>query len=148
MLPFSTPWKHQKTLRFSDVFRGAEKGCIRNEWVKLQWQSGQSCNSFKANLGNNRTMYEIFSDLTITTPEQHHWEALLTSFNIKIELYGTKTKSKNFFTPFWNALKCYESFWHRSISFCCCCCCCCFNFEHALKFDLVIFIIFKQVISS
>ena len=25
MHPFSTPWKHQKTLRFSDVFRGRER---------------------------------------------------------------------------------------------------------------------------
>ena len=33
--PFSTPWKHRKTLRFSDVFReGVEKGCIGNEWAK------------------------------------------------------------------------------------------------------------------
>ena len=34
MHPFSTPWKHQKTLRFFDVFQGVEKGCIGNEWVK------------------------------------------------------------------------------------------------------------------
>ena len=34
MHPFSKPWKHQKTLRFSDVFRGAEKGCIGKKWVK------------------------------------------------------------------------------------------------------------------
>ena len=37
MHPFSTPWKHQKTLWFSDVFFlwgvGVEKGCIGNEWV-------------------------------------------------------------------------------------------------------------------
>ena len=33
MHPFSVPWKHQKTLRFSDVFREVEKGCIGNEWV-------------------------------------------------------------------------------------------------------------------
>ena len=33
MHPFSTPWKHQKTLRFY-CFQGVEKGCIGNEWVK------------------------------------------------------------------------------------------------------------------
>ena len=33
MHPFFTPCK-QKTVRFSDVFRGVEKGCIGNEWVK------------------------------------------------------------------------------------------------------------------
>ena len=30
MHPFSIPWKHQKTV----VFRGVEKGSIRNEWVE------------------------------------------------------------------------------------------------------------------
>ena len=30
--PFYTLWKHQKTVRFSHVFRGVEKGCIRKEW--------------------------------------------------------------------------------------------------------------------
>ena len=35
MHPFSTPWKHQKTERFSDIFRGVEKGCIGNEWVNV-----------------------------------------------------------------------------------------------------------------
>ena len=28
------PWKHQQTLRFSDVFWGVEKACIGNNWVK------------------------------------------------------------------------------------------------------------------
>ena len=28
MHPFSTPWKHQKTLRFSDVFRRQRKGAL------------------------------------------------------------------------------------------------------------------------
>ena len=32
MHPFPTPWKHQKTVR---CFQGVEKGCIGNEWVKL-----------------------------------------------------------------------------------------------------------------
>ena len=35
ILPFPTPWKHQKALRFSDVFRGVKKGCIGNKWVKV-----------------------------------------------------------------------------------------------------------------
>ena len=35
MYPFSTPWKHQKTLRFFLCFQGVEKACIGNEWVKL-----------------------------------------------------------------------------------------------------------------
>ena len=39
--PFSTPWKHQNTSRFSDVFRGVEKGCIGDKWVNLfkKWES-------------------------------------------------------------------------------------------------------------
>ena len=28
MYPFSTPWKHQKTVRFSDVFRGKRRGTL------------------------------------------------------------------------------------------------------------------------
>ena len=34
MHPFSTPQKHQKTVRFSDIFRGVVKGYILNECVK------------------------------------------------------------------------------------------------------------------
>ena len=35
MHPFSTPWKHQKTLPYLILyFQREEKGCIGNEWVK------------------------------------------------------------------------------------------------------------------
>ena len=35
MHPFSTPWKHQKTLPYLILcFERVEKGCIGNEWVK------------------------------------------------------------------------------------------------------------------
>ena len=39
--PFSTPWKHQNTLRFSDVSSGVEKGCLGDKWVNLfkKWES-------------------------------------------------------------------------------------------------------------
>ena len=35
MHPFSTPWKHRKTLTITvfSCFQGEEKGCIGNEWV-------------------------------------------------------------------------------------------------------------------
>ena len=33
--PFSTPWKHQKTVRFSDVFREARKGALGRLASKL-----------------------------------------------------------------------------------------------------------------
>ena len=33
MHPFSIPLKHQKTVRFYDIFGGIEKGCIGNKWV-------------------------------------------------------------------------------------------------------------------
>ena len=36
MHSFSTPGKYQKTLRFSDVFRGLEKRFIGNKWVKAE----------------------------------------------------------------------------------------------------------------
>ena len=34
MHPFSTPWKHQKTLRFSNVFRGYRKGALETNELK------------------------------------------------------------------------------------------------------------------
>ena len=33
--PFSTPWKHQNTLLFSDVFRGYRKGALRTNGLKF-----------------------------------------------------------------------------------------------------------------
>ena len=36
MHPFSTPWKHQKTVEFAGVFKGEEKGCIRNKSAKMK----------------------------------------------------------------------------------------------------------------
>ena len=39
MHPFSTPWKHQKTLRFFWYFQWLEKGCIGNEWIKIKFLS-------------------------------------------------------------------------------------------------------------
>ena len=35
MHPFSAPRKHSKTLWFSDVFKGVEKVCIENEWIRF-----------------------------------------------------------------------------------------------------------------
>ena len=34
MHPFSTPWKHQKTFRFSDVFRGYWQGALGTNGLK------------------------------------------------------------------------------------------------------------------
>ena len=34
MHPLSTPWKHQKTFRFSDVFRGYRKGALGTNGLK------------------------------------------------------------------------------------------------------------------
>ena len=34
MHPFSTPWKHQKTVRFSDVFRRQRKGALGTNRLK------------------------------------------------------------------------------------------------------------------
>ena len=56
MYPFSTPWKLEKTVRFSDVFRGKRKGALgTNTLIKnetkiyymdtLQWKNwGQDFN--------------------------------------------------------------------------------------------------------
>ena len=35
MHPFSSPWRHHKTLWFS--FSGVEKGCTGNEWIQESW---------------------------------------------------------------------------------------------------------------
>ena len=35
MHPFSTPWKHQKTVRFSDVFWGQRKGALGTDELIL-----------------------------------------------------------------------------------------------------------------
>ena len=34
---FSTPWKHQKTIRFSDVFRGEKKGALGTNGLTHLW---------------------------------------------------------------------------------------------------------------
>ena len=39
MHSFSTTWKHRKTARFCDVFRGVEEGCIGNKWVRIKSNS-------------------------------------------------------------------------------------------------------------
>ena len=36
MHPFSSPWKHQKTVGFSDIFRGKRK-CTAKKWVKWRY---------------------------------------------------------------------------------------------------------------
>ena len=35
MHPFSTPWKHQKTLQFSDVFRRQRKGALGANGLRI-----------------------------------------------------------------------------------------------------------------
>ena len=35
MFPFGTPWKHQKTLRLSDVFRGSLKGILAQYGLRM-----------------------------------------------------------------------------------------------------------------
>ena len=59
MRSFSTPWKHQKTERFSDIFRGRER-VIGKEWIKavlhsrksmqfyfFNWNTFKKCNFLK-----------------------------------------------------------------------------------------------------
>ena len=35
MDPFSTPWKHKKTVRFSDAFRGQRKGALGTNGLNI-----------------------------------------------------------------------------------------------------------------
>ena len=44
MHPFSAPWKHQKTVRFSDIFRDRE-GCIGNKWVNTDIETSSKAPS-------------------------------------------------------------------------------------------------------
>ena len=37
VLLFYTPWKHQKTFRFSDVYRGYRKATLGCNGIKLSW---------------------------------------------------------------------------------------------------------------
>ena len=48
MRHFLTPWKHQKPLRFSDVFRGVEKGCIGKKWVNSLYKSSIPSTHFRS----------------------------------------------------------------------------------------------------
>ena len=43
MHPFSTPWKQQKTVRFSDIFRGQRKGALGANG--LRYLSRAACNN-------------------------------------------------------------------------------------------------------
>ena len=52
MHPFSTRWKHQKTVRFSDVFRGQRRGALGTNALTLLKQS-----SLEANDGNNNQKF-------------------------------------------------------------------------------------------
>ena len=51
MDPFSTPRKHQKTLRFSDIFRGVEKGCTGNKLVNVLKTQYETCLTFTLQAG-------------------------------------------------------------------------------------------------
>ena len=58
MHPFSTPLKNQKTVRFSDVFRGKRNGALRNKWahcvksVSIRSFSGPYSSAFGLNTKN------------------------------------------------------------------------------------------------
>ena len=48
MHPFSTPWKRQKTLRFSDVFRGERKGALGTNGLIMEEFSPAALHSGRA----------------------------------------------------------------------------------------------------
>ena len=56
MHPFSTPWKHQKTLRFSDAFMGWRKGALGTNGLKYF-----TIISEKRNLFNKTDLAQIIS---------------------------------------------------------------------------------------
>ena len=73
---FSTPWKHQKTVRFSDVFTGLKKGALGTNGLNTPLRNdvdcsfdlfivlllNQSCSSFLENKKCPDTEFSLFSN--------------------------------------------------------------------------------------
>ena len=53
MYPFSIPWKHQKTVRYSDVFRGQRKGALGTDALTEE------------NKNNSTVIKELFTNPTL-----------------------------------------------------------------------------------
>ena len=64
MYLFSIPYKRQKTLRLSDVFRGQRKGALETNWITIE---------------------TLEKDVKYVQNQQRHMKTLLTSFYC---LYG------------------------------------------------------------
>ena len=79
--PFSTPLKHQKTLRFSGIFRGVEKGFIGNEWVNI-WLSFRSTMFCYQRLSFHLNFEEIlFVFFSIDSRKSYVYVSLLKIFS-------------------------------------------------------------------
>ena len=77
---FYTTWKHQKTFRFSDVFRGYRKatpGCNGLKGVNSDKTNTQKENFIMKNIYHNQKYIPATKYVTITPPqniqEKHFW---------------------------------------------------------------------------
>ena len=104
VLLFYTPWKYQKTFRFSDIFRGYRKatpGCngLNSLRCSIYFSSGDiykwhvchyPTNIYLFRVRNTSKRYEISSKLTIETPERRHWRrsgVLIVNFEHILHLF-------------------------------------------------------------
>ena len=82
MHTFSTPLKHQKTLRFSDFFRGYRKGALgTNELMKV----------YRTNTTNPNTIYDCLPfSYRFLSPEIRCNEVIITIISYFVEDCRTK----------------------------------------------------------
>ena len=74
--PFSTPWKHQKTVRFSNVFRGYKKGALgtnvlKTHYLLLMWSASLRVKSPSFWLRSSAT--SSFKLCIWTIEERNNW---------------------------------------------------------------------------
>ena len=77
MHPFSTPWKHHKTARFSDVIRGVEKGRIAHcERMGQQWVEDSIKRFSFQNTNCPLTMFLLLLYVNLSWTCSHKWTML------------------------------------------------------------------------
>ena len=86
--PFLYPWKYQKTLRFSDIFRGVMKECIGNEQVKVTW-----CHIF---------LFQTFGKCFLPSPIQCHWSISITLKTSKNPWFSNVSRGSRKRPAAWN----------------------------------------------
>ena len=112
VLLFYTPWKHQKTFRFSDVFRGYKKatpGC--NGLRSLLWQYWNS-----ENVSNVLEMNIIVMSLQIEILQALHCESVMYLHRAQMLIYAQwfNLHPQNEFTSIYWHLRLIPPHWYCS----------------------------------